>query len=265
MNRTEKIAHKLLENWQAKTPYETLSGDLAPQSLADAYKAQGALQLLHIPHRGAVAGRKIALSSKVMQQMVGLDQPIAGAIFAGDVLNSSAKVAARVARGDFIRLGLEFELAIELNADIAPRIAEAAAHTRQSVANYIAAVRPAFELIEDRAADYQNLDAHTLIADNAWCGGVVLGNVIDGWRDMDLADIASRVVQSGEADEHANTGAADPLGSLAWVLNHFGERGIALSKGEQIITGSAVRTRFPSPGDSFAYHVAGASVQVEIV
>ncbi|MEP1209150.1 MAG: hypothetical protein ABJM29_20705 [Rhizobiaceae bacterium] len=66
-------------------------------------------------------------------------------------------------------------------------------------------------------------------------------------------------------DEHANTGAADPLGSLAWVLNHFGERGLTLSKGEQIITGSALRTRFPVPGDAFTYHVVGASVQVEIV
>ncbi|MEP1209152.1 MAG: hypothetical protein ABJM29_20715 [Rhizobiaceae bacterium] len=258
MNRTDKIAQKLLDNWQAKAPYESLTGDLAPQSLADAYAAQGALQLLHTQRRGPVAGRKIALSAKVMQQMVGLDQPIAGAFFARDVLHSPARVAA----DDFVRLGLEFELAIELNADIAP---QTAAHTSQSVAGCIAAVRPAFELIEDRAADYQKLDAHTLVADNAWCGGVVLGDVIADWQNMDLADIPSRVVQSGVEDEHANTGAADPLGSLAWVLNHFVERGLTLSKGEQIITGSALRTRFPVPGDAFTYHVAAASVQVEIV
>ncbi len=125
-------------------------------------------------------------------------------------------------------------------------------------------MRPCFELIEDRNADYSNLDPLTLIADNAWCGGIVLGQEMTNWRELDLNDTPSLVHQSGEADEAANTGAADPLGSLAWVLNHFSDRGITLSKGEQIITGSAVRTRFPASGDSFTYAVAGASVKVDL-
>ena len=95
--------------------------------------------------------------------------------------------------------------------------------------------------------------------------GVVLGRELVNWRDLDLGNISSVVRQTGQPDEETNTGAADPLGSLAWVLNHFGERGIPLAKGEHIITGSAVRTRFPGPGDSLTYDVAGASVQVSIL
>ncbi len=257
MNRTEKTALRLFENWNTKKSYETMAGAYEMASIADAYDVQRALQRLHEEKRGAIAGRKIALTSKAIQQMCGLDQPIGGAIFAGDMHFSPATIR----MGDFVRLGIEFELALELDADIPP---QAGQHDRQSALNHVAGVRPAFELIEDRNADYAHLDAHTLIADNAWCGGVVLGEALDNWRELDLGNIPSCVSQAGEPDEPTNTGEADPLGSLAWLLNHFSARGITLSKGEHVITGSAVRTRFPTPGDRFTYTVAGASVQIDV-
>ena len=65
--------------------------------------------------------------------------------------------------------------------------------------------------------------------------------------------------------EETNTGAADLLGSLAWVLNHFGELGMTVKAGEHIITGSAVKTRFPKAGDKIRYEIAGASVELEVV
>jgi 2-keto-4-pentenoate hydratase len=258
MNQSLKTAHRLFDNWNTRAPYETMAGALAMETVDEAYAVQAALQQLHAKKRGAIAGRKIALASKTMQQMIGLDQPIAAAFFAGDVHVSPAMIRLN----DFVRLGIEFELALELKADVPPQAAE---HTGRSARALVAGVRPAFELIEDRNADYSQLDAHTLIADNAWCGGVVLGAPLAGWQDHDLGDIASCVRQPGVPDEHTNTGEADPLGSLAWVLNHFSARGITLEKGEQIITGSAVRTRFPGPGDRLAYDVAGATAQVDVV
>lgn len=257
MNQTNKTARKLFDKWNSKGPYETLSGAFTPASLDAAYAVQLALQNLHIPNRGKIVGRKIALSSKAMQQMTGMDQPVAAAFFASNVLPSPSTIKA----SDYVHLGLEFELAIELKADVIP---QDQIFTRETAYDVIAAVRPAFELIEDGGADYATLDAHTLISDNAWCGGVVLGQKLDNWRDFDLGDIPSTVSQKGESDEQTNTGAADPLGSFSWVLNHFSERGITLSKGESIITGSAVRTRFPLAGDAFTYDVAGATVQLKV-
>lgn len=258
MNRIDRAARVLFDNWNLKAPYEALSIDLAIQTIQDAYAVQLALQGLHAENRGAIAGRKIALSSTAMQQMIGIDQPVAGAIFSGDIVLSPATIKT----GDFIRLGLEFELAFELNCDLPPHTA---AHTSETAYGSIAAVRPAFELIEDRNADYSNLDPYTLIADNAWCGGVVLGQELTNWRELDLGNIPSQVHQTGQPVEETNTGAADPLGSLAWVLNHFSDRGLSLSRGEFIITGSAVRTRFPIPGDHFGYDVAGSTVRIDVV
>ena len=159
--------------------------------------------------RGPIAGRKIALASKTMQEMVGIDQPIAGAIFANDLHRTGAEISLST----FLHLGLEYELAFELGQDVSERVDAA------SVLDLVAGVRPAFELIEDRDADYSELDVLTLVADNAWCGGVVLGEPIEGWRDLDLGDLPSVLSQEGVPDEAGSTGAADPVNSLVWVLN----------------------------------------------
>ncbi len=259
MDQPTAIAEKLEADWWApRARYEALRGALAPHGLEEAYAAQAVLQARFTARRGQVAGRKIALSSKAMQQMVGIDQPVAGAFFAGDVHTSPASIDL----ADFRRLGIEFELALELSE---PVTSGDGPFTAESVRPLIASVRPAFELIEDKDADYSDLDVLTLVADNAWCGGVVLGEEIAGWRELDLGDIASVVHQDGVEPEAANTGAADPLGSFAWVLNHFSTRGETLQKGEHIITGSAVRTRFPKAGDWLAYEVAGSRVEIALV
>lgn len=258
MARINNISRKLFDDWFDKARYETLNGDLAVQDISQAYNAQSAIQDLFSERRGKIAGRKIALTSAAMQKMCGIDHPIVGAIFAFDVLQTKARVSAN----NFRHLGLEFELALELKEDVLP---QTELHDAESVVSLIAAARPAFEIIEDKGADYSQLDLFTLIADNAWCGGIVLGPIIEGWEGMDLGDIPSCVYQHGKPDHRTNTGAADPLGSLAWVLNHFSERGITLSRGEHIITGSAIQTRFPIVGDKFSYDVAGAIVDVEIV
>lgn len=177
MTRIQDAAQALHQDWQTKAPFENIAQGFGVTSAEQAYDVQGALQKLHVPSRGAIVGRKIALASKVMQQMIGFDQPISGAIFASDVMQSPANVSADA----FGRLGVECELAVELNADVAP---QPTAFTAASVDGLIATVRPAFELIEDRKADYATLDPLTLIADNAWCGGVVLGPELGGVEQL---------------------------------------------------------------------------------
>ena len=257
MSKATQIAEKLKADWLDRKGYETLGGNLAPDGLDQAYEAQAAFQAAMQDQRGSIVGRKIALSNKALQEMCGIDQPVAGGIFEFELHQSPT----RIQISDFIRLGLEFELALELAHDVPPQKEE---HTADSVRDLVAAVRPAFELIEDRDADYGHLDVMTLVSDNAWCGGVVLGTPIENWRDLDLDAIESTVVQSGQDDEVTSTGTASPLTFLAWVLNHFSARNMTLQAGEHIITGSAARTRFPKSGDRFAYHVAGSVVEIEV-
>lgn len=257
MTKFAQIADKLAGTWETRPDYETLSGDLALSSIAEAYDAQAVVQQAFAARRGAIVGRKIALAAKAMQEFCGIDHPVGGAIFAGDLHDSPADIRLT----DFNHLGLEFELALMLGEDIAPAID----HAPESLLNRISSARPAYELIEDRSADYAALDVKTMIADNAWCGGVVLGPEIEGWRNMDLAALPARLSRPGHEDMEGSTAATDPLGSLAWVLNDLGGRGIAVKQGEVVITGSMLTTQFPARGDSYRFEISGAVVEMSVV
>ena len=253
--RFERMAEELDRAWAERAPYRRL--DLA--DMDEAYAVARLLQARMVASRGPIAGRKIALSSKAMQQMVGLDAPLAGAIFANDLHRSPA----RIALSGFRHLGLEYELAFELAE---PALPGQGPYTPESALALVGGVRPAFELVEDKDADYSDLSGLTLAADNAWCGGVVLGEAIADWRERDLAALPVTLYQDGEAPEQATTGAADPLASLAWVLNHFTGHGETVASGEVVITGSVMRTRFPAVGDRVRFEVDGlASVAIELV
>ncbi|MEO0682932.1 MAG: hypothetical protein AAF192_21270, partial [Pseudomonadota bacterium] len=193
-----------------------------------------------------------------MQQMCGIDHPLFGGIFAREIHDAPTEDRpARIALSDFVHLGVEFELALEIAEDLPPGDAPWTAERARAV---VAAARPAFELIEDRAADYAALDPATMVADNAWCGGVVLGPKLP--EGLDVSALPSRLLQDGQAEE-GNTAAAAPYDSLAAVLEHLRRRGETARAGEIVITGSALRTRFPAAGATLAYEVAGAAVRME--
>lgn len=254
-DRLTTIADQLARDWSTRAPYRKL--ELADRD--EAYAVAGLLQQRMIAVRGPIAGRKIALSSKAMQEMVNLDSPVAGAIFANDVRCSPAQVPLSGLR----HMGLEYELAFELARGADPGQGPFTAETALAL---VGGVRPAFEMVDDKDVDYSNICGLTLTADNAWCGGVVVGDAIEGWRDLDLNALPVTLHQDGMEPEHATTGAASPLESLAWVLNHVTGRGGRVSEGEIVITGSVMRTRFPKVGDRLRYEIDGlASVEIEVV
>ena len=148
--------------------YQNLPASIAPTSVAEAYAVQEALCRLWAPRLGAVAGLKIATTTKVMQQLMGIDHPCAGMIFASRVHASPAVIR----KADYVNVRVECELAVRLGRDLGD---EHAPYTGATVRPAVAEVMAAFELIEDRAADYKTCRALSLIADNAWNGGIGIG------------------------------------------------------------------------------------------
>lgn len=252
--RISRIADQVAANWFSRAQHANLPGDDAPVDLAEAYVIQAAVQERLSARRGARVGWKIALSSKAMQEMVCIAHPVAGAFFTNDLHPSPATLPMSA----FRHLGIEFELAIRIARDA--RADET--FDRETARPLVGSVHPAFELIEDRDADYTALDVRSMIADNAWCGGVVLGPEIAGGPDLDLNALEGLIREAGAPDETTSTGAADPLGSLAWVASHAAGQGTPLRAGDIVITGSAARTRFPGPGAEVHYTVAGAAVSL---
>jgi len=236
-----------------RQPYRPLDAALRAAPLDDAYRIQDALHgLLAAAGRGAIAGWKIALTSKAMQQMTGVDQPAAGAIFATLVHASPAHVDVRA----YHHLGVEFEVAVRLGESLP---AGAQPWTRASVADRVAACLPAFELVEDGNADYKALDAFTLIAQNTWNAGVVLGTSSDDWRRVDLETAVTRCWVNDRPDGQGKTGDAmgHPLEAVAWLANLLNRRGRRLERDMIVMTGSSITTKFPTPGDRIRFVIDG--------
>ena len=166
--RLNAMAQWMWEARQRRLPYRNLPDALHPASIAEAYAAQEVYYRLAEPVYGAVGGAKIATTTKVMQQLMGINHPCGGAIFARTIHVSPATLRT----DDFVNLRIESEIALKLGADLP---ASGAPWTRDKVAPAVAGAMPAFELIEDRNADYAHTEAASLIVENCWNGGVVVG------------------------------------------------------------------------------------------
>jgi 2-oxo-3-hexenedioate decarboxylase/2-keto-4-pentenoate hydratase len=223
--------------------------------LPDAYRVQDAY-VAAIIGDDAPAGYKIGLTSKRMQQMCGIDQPICGTIFSRNVFRSGA----RLSLADYGRLGLEFEICVRLGRDLD---AGSGPFTPEQVGGAIDAVAAAIELVDDRHADYSALDINTLVADNSWNAGVVLGDFAPPPARLDVLE--GIAYQDGA--ELARGRGADALGHpfvpLAWLANHLAANGRGLRRGDIVMTGSIVTTRFPTGPFAYRFDVAGlGSVEV---
>jgi len=249
----DATARACLEMHRTRTRYRPLDAAVRSAPLEDAYRIQDSVhRLMTEAGRGEIAGWKIALTSKAMQQMTGVDQPAAGAIFSKVVYPSPS----RVDLAAYHHLGVEFEVAVRLGGDLP---ASGGPWTRASVVGRVAACLPAFELVEDGDADYKTLDAFTLIAQNTWNGGVVLGSPVTDWRGVDLETAVTRCWINDEPAGQGKTGDAlgHPFEAVAWLANLLNRRGRTLDRGMIVMTGSSITTRFPTSGDRVRFAIDG--------
>jgi 2-keto-4-pentenoate hydratase len=243
-----EAARFLDEAHRARARYQNLPEAIAPTNFNDAYAAQEALGALWEPRFGSVAGRKIAVTTKVMQELMGINHPCGGAIFASRIHRSPA----RIAKADFVNVRVECELAVRLGRDL-PKGPQP--YTRESVRTDVSEVMTAFELIEDRNADYKSCKALSLIADNAWNGGIVIGAAKAPPPGLDLNGIAGRLKRNGKEEAAGKTD--DPMGALAWLANLAAERGRPMTAGMVVITGSVVTTVDIAPGERLDFTLDG--------
>jgi 2-keto-4-pentenoate hydratase len=230
-----------------KARYQNLPDNLAPQTVADAYAAQEALAERWVERLGPVAGLKIATTTKVMQALMGIDHPCGGMIYAQRIHHSPASIV----KSDYINVRVECELAVRIGRDLARGPAP---FTRADARDAVSEVMAAFELIEDRHADYKSAKALSLIADNAWNGGIIIG---EGRAPPsgDLNGLTGRLFRDG--GEEASGKTDDPMGALAWLANVAAERRRPLQAGMVVITGSVITTVDIAPGERLEFALEG--------
>ena len=222
-----------------------LPADLRPSDEAEAYRVQDALHgLIEAGGLGSPAGHKIGCTTPVMQSFLGIRNPCAGAVFDSTVREVSGSF-------DFDRLlhpGVECEIAVRLGADLP---ADGAPYDRSTVAPAVYAVMAAIELVDDRWLDYKSVDTPTLIADDFFGAGCVLGPPLHDWQQLDLTAVEGSMYINGTS-VGSGTGAdimGHPFEALAWLANSMSGRGRGLRAGELVLLGSLVETKWVERGD----------------
>ena len=243
--RIERIANYFDGLARTRGNLPPLPPEVSPADFDEAYAAQEIVQARWAATRGPIVGYKIAITTKVMQELMGIDQPCAGAVFSRTLHASPATV--RMA--DFVHVAVECEIGMRLGADILDR---GHPHDRESVAVAVESCHASMELIEDQNAEYKKVKAPGLVANNAWNGGAVFGPGVTDWRRLDLGALAG--IMTIEGVEQGRGKGADvlghPLNALAWLANNRISRGRPLRKGMSVLTGSVVATKFPKPGQT---------------
>jgi 2-keto-4-pentenoate hydratase len=219
---------------------------LRPADERSAYEIQHELnERLVAAGLGPLVGYKIGCTTAVMQAYLSIPNPCAGQIFSTTAHRGEGEFAHH---GD-VRLGVECEVAVELGRDLPPR---GAPYTRDLVAPAVAACMAAIEVVEDRYVDYPSLDTPTLIADDFFNSGCVLGPRREGF-DLDLLPTVTAVmlIDGEEVGRGVGTDVMEhPLDALAWLANSTSQRGVTLRAGEFVLLGSLVQTNWVAPGST---------------
>lgn len=254
---TEGAAAALVRDHSEKRNITPFTREFGATDLAGAYAIQAAYDKRLDATHGRRVGYKIGLTSTRMQKMCGIDHPVAGVVFEKRLHPSGA----RLSLGSLVRLGIEFECCARLGRSLPPRDRP---YDMEEIAAAVDAVCPAFEVIDDRNAAYP-LDPLSLVADNAWNEGNVLGEFRASWPDLAAArsilECNGRVIDEG----HGRDVLGHPFEPLRWLANHLRSRGQTLHAGEIVLTGSWVTTRFPGSGEHYRYTIEGiGSVEVAL-
>ena len=264
LNPTIETANWLMAQHAARNAFTPLAGAHAPASMGAAYDVQDALIAQRCAAwQAARVGYKIALTTPQMRKFVGYDDSIAGQVLSH--WNGRAAIHASPARvrfADYGHLLFECELAFRIGQDVPVK---SAPPSRDEVAACIDAVAPAFELADDRHADYGgfgkdgNATLFSLAADNAWNSSVVLGAWQHDWRALDLAALKGVATINGAVagEGYGRDVMGHPLDAMAWIARHLHARGATLKRGEFVITGSLITSKFPNAGDAVQFTVEG--------
>lgn len=230
-----------------------LADAIRPADEAEAYAVQAAVhQRLVAARYGRRTGWKIGCTTPVMQTYLGIPNPCGAGLFEGTTHRSGATVSA----ADFCHVGIECEIAVRLGRDLPAR---ATAYRAEEVAGAIDSVMAAIELVDDRYADWRKTDTPTLIADDFFAAGCVLGEPRKIGAVPDLAALVG-VTTINDAEVGRGVGAdvlGHPLNALAWLANSLSARGDGLKAGELVLTGSLVETRWLKAGDRAAIQISG--------
>ncbi|MET0726017.1 MAG: fumarylacetoacetate hydrolase family protein [Leifsonia sp.] len=237
-----RIADELAEAGRTRVPVPLISPRHPGMSVEDAYAVQRIWRDRAIDSGRRMVGRKIGLTSKVMQVATGITEPDYGVIF-DDMVHESGAV---IPFDAFSSVRIEVELAFVLEHALEgpdASIEDALAATRHVV--------PALEILDSRI----EMDGRTIvdtISDNAAMGAMVVGGPGVRVDTVDLRWVGAVLARNGDIEESGVSAAVlgHPAAGVAWLANRLAPHGDRLEAGDIILAGSFTRPMWVSRGDT---------------
>jgi 2-oxopent-4-enoate/cis-2-oxohex-4-enoate hydratase len=196
-----------------------------------------------------VIGKKIGVTSKAVQDMLGVHQPDFGFLTdwmecVGDIdINAKGLIAPRA----------EAEIAFILKDGLnGPGV------TAADVIEATEAIAPCFEIVDSRITNWK-IGIVDTVADNASCGVFILGGARADPRDHDLPSLHVTVTKNGAplSEGHGSAVQGSPAEAVAWLANTLGAYGVTLDAGDIILSGSLVPLAPAAKGDTFEMTLHG--------
>jgi len=239
----------LFDAWRQRRVIEPLRVRAPGLTVADAYAIQRQFVARRVAAGETVVGKKIGVTSKPVQDFLGVYEPDFGQLTSGMVCNESDGVDLN----GLIQPKAEAELAFVLKHDlIGPGI------TATDVIRATAYVTPCFEIVDSRIRDWQ-IKIEDTVADNASCGVFILGQARVDLRDVDVSMAGLQLHKNG-ALFSTSVGAAvqaSPLNAVVWLANTLGRLGLPFKAGEVILSGSQSQLVPVQDGDELVCHISG--------
>lgn len=249
-SKTDALAQELyraLVEQRTVPPLRSRGLDL---HIDDAYAISLGLLRRRLQAGERVIGKKIGVTSKAVQDMLGVHQPDFG--FLTDRMQVGPGATVKISEC-MIQPRAEAEIALLLKHGLrGPGV------TPEDVLAATEFIAPCFEIVDSRIAGWDIRIVDT-IADNASCGVFVLGSARSDPRQHDLAALEVQVWKNDQPLSRGLGSAVQgsPLASVAWLANTLGGYGVSLDAGEIILSGSLVPLEPARPGDRFHAELKG--------
>ncbi|QQK07598.1 2-keto-4-pentenoate hydratase [Miniphocaeibacter halophilus] len=241
MDKLKKIADKLYDASNNFYQIEPISNTYKDLTIDDAYKIQLINHKKELEKGKKITGKKIGLTSKGMQDAIGVDQPDFGILFDDMEVKDNIIDTSKI-----LQPKVEGELVFVLKEDIGKNI------TYERIIEATDYVAPAIEIVASRIENWAVTIIDT-IADNASCGQYIVSDIKIDPRKTDLKKIEMTVYKNGE---FINKGFAtevqgDPVNAVVWLAKTLGKYGVEFNKGDVILSGAITGAVAAEKGDKF--------------
>jgi 2-keto-4-pentenoate hydratase len=228
--RESGAAEALVRAQRDTAPIEPLTENDPRLTADEAYRIQQLVVAARLPSEGPVVGYKVGLTSRAMQEQLGIDTPD----FSPILSSMLASTGAVLPRTSFIQPRVEAEIAFVLARGLRGPGVDA-----EGVLAATSGVMAAIEVIDSRIVGWRIKLADT-IADLASSAGVVTSGRLVPLDGLALEDVQVRMERDGQ-EVSSGVGAAvlgHPATAAAWLVNTLGQKGVALEAGHLVMPGA---------------------------